>query len=90
MSSQNNSNAEEQNNVMGQKKEVNVTDYPYTTELANLLKDMEYPANKNKILDFIKSAGNTDNTIVELIEKIEDIQCNNSAEVINSTGLVER
>ncbi len=90
MSNQNKSKIEEQNNVIGQQKEVNVKDYPYTTELANLLKDIEYPANKNKILNFIKSVGNTDNTIMEILERIEDKQYNNSAEVINSTGLVKR
>lgn len=32
---------DEQNNIPGQQKEVNVKDYPYTSELANLLKDIE-------------------------------------------------
>ena len=89
MSDQNENTINEQNNIPGQQKEVNVKDYPYTSELANLLKDIEYPTGKNKIINFIKSIGNTDQNIMELIEKIEeDKQYNNSAEVINSTGLV--
>jgi len=89
MCDQNENTINEQNNIPGQQKEVNVKDYPYASELANLLKDIEYPTGKNKIINFIKSIGNTDQNIMELIEKIEeDKQYNNSAEVINSTGLV--
>jgi Protein of unknown function (DUF2795) len=80
MSDQNENTINEQNNIPGQQKEVNVKDYPYASELANLLKDIEYPTGKNKIINFIKSIGNTDQNIMELIEKIEeDKRYNNSA-----------
>jgi len=69
MSDQNENTINEQNNIPGQQKEVNVKDYPYASELANLLKDIEYPTGKNKIINFIKSIGNTDQNIMELIEK---------------------
>ena len=89
MSDQNENTINEQNNIPGQQKQVNVKDYPYASELANLLKDIEYPTDKNKIITFIKSIGNTDQNIMELLEKIKvDKQYNNSAEVINSTRLV--
>ena len=90
MSDQNENAINEQNNIPGQQKEVDVKDYPYASELANLLMDMEYPADKNKILNFIKSIGNTDENITELLEKIDDKQYSNSAEVVNASGLVER
>ena len=90
MSDQNENAINEQNNVPGQQKEVDVKDYPYASELANLLKDMEYPADKNKILSFVKSIGITDENIMELLEKTEDRQYRNSAEVINATGLIKR
>jgi len=32
-----------------------IRDYPYAVELANMLKDIEYPANKNTIINSIKS-----------------------------------
>ena len=51
---------------------------------------MEYPADKNKILGFVKSIGNTDKNIMELLEKIDDKQYSNSAEVVSASGLVER
>ena len=66
MSDQNENAINEQNNIPGQQKEVNVKDYPYASELANLLKDIEYPTDKNKIFNFIKSIGNTDENIMKL------------------------
>jgi hypothetical protein len=91
MSDQNENTINKQNNIPGQQKEVDVKDYPYASELANLLKDMEYPADKNKILSFVRSVGNTDANMTQLLEKIEgNKQYSNSAEVINATGLVER
>ena len=90
MSDQNENTINNQNNIPGQQKEVNVKDYPYASELANLLKDMEYPADKSKILSFVKSIGNTDKNIMELLEKIDDKQYSNSAEVVSASGLVER
>ena len=90
MSDQNENTIDRQNNIPGQQKEVNVKDYPYASELANLLKDMEYPADKNKVLNFIKSIGSTDKNIMELLEKIDDKKYSNSADVINATGLVKR
>jgi hypothetical protein len=90
MSDKNENTINEQNNIPGQQKEVDVKDYPYASELANLLKDLEYPADKNKIINFIKSTGSTDENIMELLEKLEDKQYNNSAEVTSATGLVKR
>ena len=90
MSNQNENTIDEQNNIPGQRKEVDVKDIPYASELANLLKEMEYPADKNKISNFIKSIGNTEENIIKLLGKIDDKQYNNSAEVISATGLVSR
>ncbi len=91
ISDQNENTINEQNNIPGQQKEVNVKDYPYASELENLLKDIEYPADKNKILNFVKSIGNTDENIMELLEKTEeDKQFNNSSEVVSATGLAKR
>jgi hypothetical protein len=44
---QNENTIKEQNNIPRQKKEVDVKDYPYAPELANILKDIDYPTDKN-------------------------------------------
>jgi uncharacterized protein DUF2795 len=90
MSNQNERTTNEQDNIPGQQKDVSVKDYPYAVELANMLKDIEYPANKNTIISSVKSIGNVDEDMIKLIEKLDDKQYNNSAEVVSATGLVER
>ncbi len=89
MSNNNERIANEQNNIPGQQKDVNVKDYPSAIELANVLKDVDYPADKNTIINFVKS-NNTDNNIVNLLEKVDDKMYNNSSEVVSATGLVEK
>ncbi|HYF99564.1 MAG TPA: DUF2795 domain-containing protein [Candidatus Saccharimonadales bacterium] len=79
----------EQNNIPGQQKDVNVKDYPSAIELANILKDINYPADKNTILNSVKS-NNMDKNITDLLEKLEDKLYNNSSEVVSATGLVEK
>jgi hypothetical protein len=81
--------ANEQNNIPGQQKDVNVKDYPSAIELANILKNVNYPADKNTIISSVKS-NNTDNNIAALLEKLEDKLYNNSSEVVSATGLVEK
>jgi hypothetical protein len=77
----------EQGNVRGQRKDVNVKDYPSAIELANLLKNVNYPADKQTILSSIGKE-NLDRNILNLLEKIEDKQYSNSSEVVNATGIV--
>ena len=81
--------ANEQNNIPGQQKDVNVKDYPSAIELANILKNVNYPADKNTIISSVKS-NNTANNIAGLLEKLEDRLYNNSSEVVSATGLVEK
>jgi hypothetical protein len=44
----------EQGGVEGQRKEVNVGDYANVATLGLLLKDLEFPVSKNKIIEFIQ------------------------------------
>jgi hypothetical protein len=81
----------EQGNIQGQRKEVDVQDYPSAVELANILKDVNFPADKNTIINSVKNSNAANNkNISDFIEKIEDKQYNNSAEVVSATGLVSR
>ena len=89
MSNNNERIANEQNNIPGQQKDVNVKDYPSAIELANILKNVNYPADKKTIISSVKS-NNTDNSIAALLEKLEDKLYNNSSEVVSATGLVEK
>lgn len=75
--------------VTGQRKEVDVNDYPSAIELADILKDIEFPTDKNTVINSVVNSS-TDKQVTELLGKIEDKTYNNSAEVVSATGFVKR
>ena len=60
----------EQGGVEGQRKEVNVGDYVKTPALGQLLKNSEFPTDKNKIIQFVQLQGTPTNISKE---KKEDL-----------------
>ena len=52
------------------------------------MKEVNYPADKNTIIDIVKS-NHPDENISKLLEKLEDKLYNNSADVVSATGVVE-
>jgi len=69
MSNRNERTINEQDDISGSQKDVGVKNYPYDVDLANVLKDVEYSANKNTILNSVKSIGNMDKNMTELLKK---------------------
>jgi hypothetical protein len=51
----------EQSGVEGQRKEVNVESYSKVAALGQILKDMEFPEDKNKVIEYIKQSSNAQN-----------------------------
>jgi hypothetical protein len=85
--------ARKQMNVDGQRKEIVVNDYAKAATLSQFLKDLGFPANKDKIVQFVqeqqKLLNNSENKeILSLLKKIEDKQYQNVFEVTNAAGLV--
>lgn len=78
-----------QEDIPGQQKEVDVKDYPSAIELADMLKGINYPTDKNTIVNSVVDR-NTDKKVTELLGQIEDKTYNNASEVVSATGLVER
>jgi len=84
-------NVSKQGGVEGQRKEVNVEDYPKAAALGQILKDVDFPADKQKIIQHVqqRSGDNTDSqNVLSTLWKIEDKQYNNVAEVTKSAGVV--
>ncbi len=77
----------EQGGIPGQRKEVNVENYERVASIGQILKDLDFPANKNKIIEFAKSKNCDENTTKKL-EQIEDKEYKNTAEVTTATGIV--
>jgi Protein of unknown function (DUF2795) len=77
----------EQGGISGERKEVNVESYGKVASLGQILKDLEFPANKGKIIKFVKTYV-TDKEILDKLEKIEDKEYKNVAEITHGTDLV--
>jgi hypothetical protein len=84
-------NVSEQGGVEGQRKEVNVEDYPKAAALGQILKDVDFPADKQKIIQHVqqRSGDNTESqNVLSTLQKIEDKQYKNVAEVTKAAGVV--
>jgi hypothetical protein len=86
----------EQAGVQGQRKEVNVESYSKVATLGQILKDMDFPADKNKIIAFTKQqisgANNTNlenkEDVLAVIQNLKDREYKNVADVTTALGLV--
>lgn len=76
-----------QGGIPGQRKEVNVENYERVASLGQVLKDLEFPANKEKLVEFVKTNA-TDKELLEKLEKLPDKEYKNASEVTNEAGLV--
>jgi hypothetical protein len=77
----------EQGGTPGERKEVNVESYERVAALGQILKDLDFPANKDKIIKFVKTYA-SDKELLNKLEKIEDKEYKNVAEVSHEAGLV--
>jgi hypothetical protein len=87
----------EQAGVEGQRKEVNVESYSKVAAIGQVLKDMDFPADKNRILSFARqqqSSGasnkNTENMeeILSALQKLEEREYKNVSDVTTALGMV--
>jgi hypothetical protein len=83
--------AQEQNQVYGERRDKDVTDFPRAAALGQALKGLEFPAEKNKIIQYLQqSEDNPDcQKMVPILEKIQDKQYANVVDVTKAAGLVQ-
>jgi hypothetical protein len=77
----------EEAGVEGQRKEVNVESYSKVASLGQILKDLEFPASKDKIIQFVQQR-NSDDELISKLRNIEDRQYQNVSEVSKAAGMV--
>jgi hypothetical protein len=77
----------EEAGVEGQRKEVNVESYSKVASLGQVLKDLDFPTNKARILEFVKMR-NANGDILSSLQRIKDKQYQNVSEVAKAAGLV--
>src|SRR5215217_5316405 len=81
----------EQAGVEGQRKEVNVESYSKVADVGQILKDIEFPANKNKIIEHVERQANTqskEEILTKLQQKLKDREYKNVSDVTTTAGLV--
>jgi hypothetical protein len=84
-------NVNDQAGVEGQRKEVNVGDYPKAAALGQLLKDIDFPSDKQTIIQHVQQRSGTNadaKDILNTLQNIEDRQYRNVAEVTKAAGVV--
>jgi Protein of unknown function (DUF2795) len=81
----------EQGGIEGQRKEVNVESYSKVAEIGQMLKDVEFPVNKRKIVEHIQqqhSDSIVKEEIMQKLEKMEDREYKNVSDITLAVGLV--
>ena len=84
-------NVSEQAGIEGQRKEVNVEDYPKAVALGQILKDIDFPADKQKVIQHVQQrfGSNADSqSLLSTLQNIEDKEYHNVAEVTKAAGVV--
>jgi Protein of unknown function (DUF2795) len=77
----------EEAGIEGQRKEVNVESYSKAASLGQILKDLDFPASKDKIIQFVQSK-NPNSDILSSLRLIEDRQYQNVSDVTKAAGVV--
>src|ERR671922_927488 len=71
----------EQGGVAGERKAVDVKDYPKAAAIGQILKDLDFPADKHKIVEYAQRARPQSEEILSDLQKIEDRQYQNVSDV---------
>jgi hypothetical protein len=86
---------QQQNETAGEHRSENVKDFPKTAAVAKLLEGLNFPADKQRIVDFAKSHSSSGSNISEnsddaisALQKIQDRSYNNVYEVTEAADLV--
>src|SRR5919202_6811416 len=74
----------QQGGIEGQRKEVNVESYSKTASLVQVLKDLDFPTNRAKIIEFVRATRNPEPSILSSLQKVKDQQYKNISDVATS------
>ncbi|AFU60215.1 hypothetical protein Ngar_c33000 [Candidatus Nitrososphaera gargensis Ga9.2] len=77
----------EQGGVSGERKEVDVKDYPKAAAIGQILKDLDFPADKKKKERTGRATPQSEEILPDL-QRIEERQYGSVSDVTKATGLV--
>ncbi|AFU58816.1 hypothetical protein Ngar_c18840 [Candidatus Nitrososphaera gargensis Ga9.2] len=79
-----------QDRVEGGQREKTVSDFPSAAALGQVLKDLDFPADKSSIIRFVEQSNKLErNEVLPLVQKIEERQYQNVSEVAEAARLVQ-
>ncbi|MDQ3888114.1 MAG: DUF2795 domain-containing protein [Thermoproteota archaeon] len=79
-----------QSQIPSERKEKTINDFPRAAALGQILKDLDFPADKQTIVTFVEKLDSPQSReILPVIEKLDEKRYENVSEVANATGLVE-
>jgi hypothetical protein len=84
----------EQAGVQGQRKEVNVESYSKVAAIGQILKDMDFPADKNRIISFARQQQKQQQSsvakedVLSALQDLEDREYKNASDVTTALGMV--
>lgn len=79
-----------QDRVEGEQREKTVSDFPSAAALGQVLKDLDFPADKSSIIKFVEQSNKLErNEVLPLVQKIEERQYQNVSEVAEAARLVQ-
>ena len=82
-----------QDQITGETRSKTINDFPYAAAIAQMLKELEFPADKEKIIKFLEeqqSKNPQSREILSILQQIEEKrEYNNIADITNAAGLVE-
>lgn len=84
----------EQAGVQGQRKEVNVESYSKVAAIGQILKDMDFPADKNRIISFARQQQQQQQSsvakedVLSALQNLEDREYKNVSDVTTALGMV--
>ena len=84
----------QQDKLPGQKRTKIVSDYMYPVVIAQFLKNLEFPAHKNTIIQFILDKDSEDSSqireMLSLLQQIQEKYYKNVSDIIDALDLVRR
>jgi hypothetical protein len=79
-----------QDNVQGEQRDKTISDFPQAAALGQVLKDLDFPADKNTIVRFVEQSNRPEGReVLPLVQKIGERQYENVSEVAEAARLVQ-
>jgi hypothetical protein len=79
-----------QSQIPGERKEKTINDFPKAAAVGQILKDLDFPADKQTIVTFVEKLNTPQSKeILPLVEKLDEKQYENISEIAKATRLVE-